>query len=71
MTELEAKISCRFCQQRFELFEDLQAHWCQGLQERQPYAKWLAKADAKVQSFESVVDEGLTRKPIREIIEKE
>jgi len=57
MTELTPKISCRYCHQVFVLFEDLQQHPCKPT----GFKKWLDRSDAKVRSFESVVDERLDK----------
>ena len=54
---LEPKIKCRFCQKLFELFEDLQGHRCKNTTR---VNQWLKLQDAKVMSFESVVEKDLT-----------
>lgn len=55
MSELEAKISCRFCQEKFELFEDLQGHRCLSNGQIRSLAKWLIEADKKVESFKELL----------------
>ncbi len=55
MSELETKISCRFCKEKFELFEDLQKHRCLSNQEIKALARWLRDADKKVESFEEIL----------------
>jgi hypothetical protein len=52
MNELEPKISCRFCHEKFELFEDLQGHRCLYNNRKKPLAQWLEEADEKLESFE-------------------
>lgn len=55
-TRLEAKISCRFCQEKFVLFEDLQEHRCLSNGQIRSLAKWLIEADKKVESFEEMLE---------------
>ena len=55
---LEPKIKCRFCQKLFELFEDLQGHRCKNTTK---VNQWLRLQDEKIQSFEAVVETGLTK----------
>ena len=55
MNELEARIKCKFCTQRFELFEDLQKHRCGGRSYNQKiFNEWQQKIEAKVKSFENL-----------------